>query len=142
MKDYETRKTENGVRLQWELVTDPEVRKLLTLEQMLTVFRRTLRPEKFTCQESGMEMENADALLIGHSGEATCRAYTGEWLREGVQGSFYLDDAVENNPDGTVSAAFLWWELAEEDERAAEWFGELAKALDEAQENLLLFGRI
>lgn len=142
MKRYETISLPTGVRFQWELTAEPETRKLLTLEQMLTVLRRTLRPETFTCVESGEELENADALLIGHSGEATCRSYSGEWVREGISGTFYLDDAVADNGDGTMAAGFCFMEVTEGADTAEGWFAQVAKALDEAEENLLLFGRI
>lgn len=139
---YTKYRAEGKLRLQWELVIDPETRKVLTLDQMLTVFRRTIRPEQFTFERSNEDIQNADQILIGRSGEASCQACQGVWTREGRSVPLYLDDAVENNPDGTVSAAFLWWELEDEDAVLEGWFRELAQALDDAQENLMLFGRI
>lgn len=130
------------LRLQWELVVDPAARKIMTLEQMLTVLRRAMQPEQLDYDFTDETIQDADQLLIGRSGEATCRSCQGEMVRQRRTVSFYLDDAVENNPDGTVSAAFLWWELAGEDEQLEGWFAELAQALDDAQEDLMLFGRI
>lgn len=139
---YNKYETEGKLRLQWELVVDPAARKIMTLEQMLTVLRRAMQPEQLEFDFTDETIQDADQLLIGRSGEATCRSCQGEMVRQGRTVSFYLDDAVENNPDGTVSAAFLWWELAGEDEQLEGWFAELAQALDDAQEDLMLFGRI
>lgn len=139
---YNKYEAEGKLRLQWELVVDPAARKIMTLEQMLTVLRRAMQPEQLEFDFTDETIQDADQLLIGRSGEATCRSCQSEMVRQGRTVSFYLDDAVENNPDGTVSAAFLWWELAGEDEQLEGWFAELAQALDDAQEDLMLFGRI
>lgn len=139
---YTKYRTGDALRLQWELVVDPEIRRILTLDQMLTVFRRTIRPERFTFARTEETLEDAGQLLIGYSGEACCQSCQGVWSRDGHTVSFYLDDAVENNPDRTVSAACLWWEVEEEDAVVEGWFQELAQALDDAEENLVLFGKI
>ena len=80
---YTKYRAEGKLRLQWELVIDPETRKILTLDQMLTVFRRTIRPEQFTFERSNEDIQNADQILIGRSGEASCQACQGVWHREG-----------------------------------------------------------
>lgn len=133
--------TQSGKRLQFELLIEPDIRKVLTLEQFFSVFRRTVQPESLT-QEDG-EAVAEDTLGVFQSGGGL-RYYhirTGQFIREGRTISYGLDDDLVNNEDGSLTAAFLWWE-AEEDPVVEVWFRELVQAIQEAQENLLLFGRI
>lgn len=143
MNAYEKRRMDGQLRLQWELVVEPEIRKVLTLDQITTVFRRTLQPQQLTQEDAEVELSNADQLLAGQNGSNVCHTRQGTWWKEGLQVTYGMDDAIENNPDGTLSAAFFWWELPEaETERVEPWFQAVIQALNEAQENLLCFGHI
>ncbi|GEM_PF-2255051 len=142
MSNYTKVKTETGVRLQLELVVEPDVRKVLTMEQLFTVFRRTVLPETVTREDrEGVEEDTLTVFQSG-GGERYYQICTGEWTREGHSVRYYLDDDLVNNEDGSLTAAFLWWETDEEDKIVEGWFAELTRAAMDAQENLLLFGRI
>lgn len=142
MEGYEKRWVDGRLRLQWELIVEPTTRKALTLEHMMTVFRRTLRPEQMTREDfEGNELDS-DKFFTDQTGMSSYTACQGQWLREGKTVDYYLDDATQNNPDGTITAGFLWWELEREDATVERWFRELVRAMAEAEDNLLLFGMI
>lgn len=134
-------KTETGVRWSWELLVEPEVRKALTLEQVFTVFRRTVQPESLTREDRESVAEDTLGVFQSGGGLRWFRMRTGEFTREGKTVLYGLDDDVVNNEDGTLTAAFLWWESSD-DEAVDGWFHALVRDVEEAQENLLLFGRI
>lgn len=142
MEAYEKLWIDGRLRLQFELIVEPEIRKVLTLEHMLTVFRRTLRPERITRQETEEVVLSSEQFFAGRGGETDYQAYQGAWRKDGKGANYYLDDATENNEDGTITAGILWWELEEEDETIEQWFREVVQAMLEAEDNLLLFGRI
>lgn len=142
MEGYEKRWVNGRLRLQWEMVVEPETRKVLTLEHMMTVFRRTVRPEQMTQETFLGNNLDSDKFFTDQSGFSSYTAYQGQWTREEKTVDYYLDDATENHPDGTLTVGFLWWELKREDEAVEQWFRDLVKAMVEAEDNLLLFGRI
>lgn len=139
--DVNKTKTDAGMRWSWELLVEPEVRKALTLEQVFAVFRRTVQPESVTQEDREAVAEDTLGVFQSGGGLRWFHTRTGEFTREGKTVRYGLDDDVVNNEDGTLTAAFLWWEAAE-DERVESWFVELVRAVEDAQENLLLFGRI
>jgi hypothetical protein len=136
-------RTDTGVRYSYELLVEPEVRKVLTLEQIFTVFRQSVQPESLTEQDAEGVAEDTLGMFQSGGGERYYRTRTGQFTREGRVIRYGLDDDVVNNEDGSLTAAFFWWETEGEEDPAVEgWFRELARAIEDAQENLLLFGRI
>ncbi len=132
--------TDRGMRWSWELLVEPEVRKVLTLDQVFAVFRQTVQPESLTAEDREDTAEDTLGVFQNGGGLRYFHSRTGTFNREGRTVQFGLDDDVVNNEDGSLTAAFFWWESAA-DERVEGWFRELVQALEEAQENLLLFGR-
>ncbi len=132
--------TPSGKRLQFELLVEPDIRKVLTLEQIFTVFRQTTRPESLTQEDREAVAEDTLGVFQSGGGLRYYHARTGQFTREGRTVSYGLDDDLVNNEDGSLTAAFVWWE-AEEDAAVEAWFRELVQAIQEAQENLLLFGQ-
>lgn len=141
MEGVTRQKGPTGVRLQYELLVDLSARKVLTLEQAFAVFRRTVLPESITWEDSEAAAEDTLGVFQNGGGLRFFRSRTGQFTREGRRVRYGLDDDLVNNEDGTLTAVFLWWE-SEEDPTVEAWFEALAQALEEAQENLLLFGRI
>lgn len=139
--DVNKTKTDSGTRWSWELLVELEVRKVLTLEQIFTVFRRTVQPESVTQEDRESVAEDTLGVFQSGGGLRWFHTRTGEFTRDGRIVRYGLDDDVVNNEDGTLTAAFLWWEAAE-DATVDDWFRELVRAVEDAQENLLLFGRI
>jgi hypothetical protein len=135
-------RTDTGVRYSYELLVEPEVRKVLTLEQIFTVFRQSVQPESVTEQDAEAVAEDTLGMFQSGGGERYYRTRSGQFVREGKVVRYGLDDDVVNNEDGSLTAAFLWWEMEGEDPAVEAWFRELVRAVEEAQENLLLFGRI
>lgn len=142
MARYEKRMVDGRLRLQFELVVEQAVRKALTLEQVYTVFCRSARPEQITRKEFQNSTLDSDDFFTGQSPETWFNCMEGEWSRAGRTMHYYMDDAVMDNRDGTLTAVFLWWEVEADDAEAEAWFDELCKAVLAAQENLELFGRI
>lgn len=141
MEGVNKTKTDAGVRWSWELLAEPEVRKVLTLEQIFTVFRRSVQPENLTQEDGESVAEDTLGVFQSGGGLRWFHTRTGEFTRAGKAVRYGLDDDVVNNEDGTLTAAFLWWE-SPEDPEVEDWFHELVSAVEDAQENLLLFGRI
>jgi hypothetical protein len=137
MKHIEKEKIEGKIRLRFDFVLEADVRKVLTLEQMFTVFRRTFRPEQLTGEQRRESSLNFDSFT-----ETSYMTRFGQWNKQGISGSYYLDDAVEHNEDGTLTVGLFWLELEGEYPQAEQWFEEIVQALLDAEENLLLFGRI
>jgi hypothetical protein len=136
-------RTDTGLRYSYELLVEPEVRKVLTLEQIFTVFRQSVQPESVTEQDAEGVAEDTLGMFQSGGGERYYRTRTGQFTREGRVIRYGLDDDVVNNEDGSLTAAFFWWETEGEEDPAVEaWFRELARAIEDAQENLVLFGRI
>lgn len=141
MEGVKRSKTEARTRWSWELLVEPDVRKVLTLEQVFTVFRRTVHPETLTREDREAAAEDTLGVFQNGGGLRYYRSRTGTFTREGRTVRYGLDDDVVNNEDGSLTVAFLWWE-SEGDERVEDWFQELVRAIQDAQENLLLFNRI
>ena len=137
-----TFQTDTGLRQQFELLVEPEVRKVLTLEQLFAVLRRTLRPDTLTQEDRDGVEEETQTVFQSGGGERFYRIRTGVFTRMGRTVRYYLDDDLVNNEDGTLTAALLWWETDSQDPEVGEWFAQLAREIEEAQENLLLFNRI
>lgn len=142
MERVDKLKTETGLRLQYELLVEPEVRKVLTLEQIFTVFRRTVLPETLTREDREAAEADTQGMLQGAGGERRYHVCSGDFQRAGRQVRYSMDDDLIYNEDGSLTAAFLWWETEREEPAVEAWFEELVRAVEEAQENLLLFGRI
>lgn len=139
---YEKQWTDGRLRLQFTLEAEPEERKVLTLQQMQTVIRRTLRPERFTQTLREETAIDPTRFFTSGGGESSYRTLRGTWFREGRQIAYYLDDAVEQTPEGSLSVGFLRWELPGEDAQAERWFAAAVQALLDAQDALRLYGHI
>ncbi len=142
MDGYKKTLVDDIVRLSFEFKVEPDIRKALTLEQIFGVARLAVQPDRLTREEGEASSMDADEFFVGRNVTNSYQSISGVLFKDECEIEYYMDDDMANNPDGTMTAAYLCWEIQPGDEKAEKWFRKMLRAIIDAQENLLLYGHV
>lgn len=140
MKPYQIINTDGETLYQFELVVHQDVKRVLTLEQLYTLFRQTAQPDSITRRESQDSEEDDTTLFQNGGGERFYQIFEGEWQKGDKTMTYYMDDDMVSGADETLSAALVRWECAEPDAEIEALFAAYVDNILVAQENFLLYG--